>query len=60
MVLGPGWQDGFKWTHRTLACSVVESKQSEVAGAQELACALSCHPLTRARAAPLAERCPRK
>lgn len=39
---------------RLLACSAVESKQSEIAGAQELACAVSCHPLNRG-AAPLTD-----
>lgn len=47
MVLGTGLEGGFKWTHTGLACSAVESKQSEIAGAQELACAVSCHPLNR-------------
>lgn len=39
---------------RLLACSAVESKKSEIAGAQELACAVSCHPLNRG-AAPLTD-----
>lgn len=38
---------GVKWTHRRLACSMVESKQCEIARPQELACAPELPPTER-------------
>lgn len=53
-----GWEGGFKQTHKRLASSAMESKQSEIVWAQELACASELPPTEQSEGAPLGDRSP--
>ena len=55
---GPGVGDGFKWTHKRLASSTVESRQSEIAWAQELVRSSERSPAEQRKAAPLGGHSP--